>query len=404
MAGETNTSQAISFQTDSGTPQITADELYRRISQPNQFFLLDVRNPEEFEAWRVEGRYTPETVNIFYGEFIENEQACVAQIPQGREVVVVCAKGGASDFVADILRSSYDMNAANLAGGMVDWGNYYHTQPVFESEGCSIYQTMRVARGCLSYILVSDGQAALIDPLRHTYPYLHFLEQSEASLALILDTHAHADHISGGPELAKITGAPYYLHPYDAIHPFDMLPATIAYQPIQNSQEFRLGELSLRILHVPGHTLGQVNLLVETGAGSSFLFSGDNLFLQSFGRPDLGGQGKSWAPLVYRSIFETVKGLVPGKALVLPGHFARHDEAGPDGLFAARLERLWESNTDLQHADQEKFIQFVLGNLPEMPEQYIEIKRVNGGLSEPDEETALELELGKNVCALSTAY
>ena len=404
MAGETEISNEITIQEDLSVPEISVEELYRRISQPNDIFLLDVRNQEEFETWRVEGRYTPETVHLFYGDFIEEEEAVVDRIPRGREVVVVCAKGGASAYVAGVLSQSYGIQAVNLAGGMAAWGNYYHIQPVVAGESYKIYQVMRVARGCLSYILESQGQAALIDPLRHTAPYIEFLEQAGASLALIIDTHAHADHISGAPELAATIGAPYYLHPYDAIHPFDMLPARLHYQPLQDGQELELGELSLRVLHVPGHTLGQVNVLAQAGDGASFLFTGDNLFLQSFGRPDLGGQGEAWAPLVYQSIFEKIKGIVPGQALVLPGHFAKHEEARPDGLFAAALDSLWQSNADLQIVSREAFIQYILSHLPVLPEQYIEIKRVNGGLSHPDEEAASELELGKNVCALSTAY
>ena len=404
MVGEIDTSKEISLQGDPLVPEISVEELYKRISQPNDIFLLDVRNQDEFEAWRVEGRFTPETINIFYGDLIEDEEATIQRIPRGREVVVVCAKGGASAYVASILSTSYDIQAVNLAGGMGAWGNYYLIQPVVDAQSYSISQVIRVARGCLSYMLVSLGEAALIDPLRHAENYIDYLEQAGASLALLIDTHAHADHISGAPELAAITGAPYYLHPYDAIHPFDMLPTRLPYHPLQDGQEFKLGALSLRILHVPGHTLGQVNLLVEASDGSSFLFTGDNLFLQSFGRPDLGGQGEAWAPLVYSSIFETVKDRVSGQALVLPGHFAQHAESRPDGLFAAQLDSLWRSNADLQIGSREEFIQHVLSHLPAMPTQYIEIKRINSGLSHPDEEAASELELGKNICALSTAY
>jgi glyoxylase-like metal-dependent hydrolase (beta-lactamase superfamily II) len=404
MVGEISISGEISLQEVTTVPEISVEELYRRISEPNNIFLLDVRNQEEYDAWRVEGRFTPETAHIFYGDFIEDEGTAVEKILPEREVVVVCAKGGASAYVASILSDNYGIQAVNLAGGMTEWGNYYHIQPVVEGQSFNVYQVIRVARGCLSYILVSQGQAAVIDPLRHTGHYIKFLKEAQASLKLIIDTHAHADHISGGPELAAINATPYYLHPYDAIHPFDMLPASLPYQPLWDRQEFRLGELSLHVLHVPGHTLGQVNLLVEAVDGSSFLFTGDNLFLQSFGRPDLGGRGEAWAPLVYRSIFEIVKGQVPGLALVLPGHFAKHVEARSDGPFAATLDSLWKNNIDLQSGSRDEFIQHILAHLPAMPEQYIEIKRVNGGLSHPDEEAASELELGKNVCALSTAY
>ncbi|UCH60032.1 MAG: hypothetical protein JSV61_00755, partial [Anaerolineales bacterium] len=187
------------------------------------------------------------------------------------------------------------------------------------------------------------------------------------------------------------------------IHPFDMLPARLDYEMLKDGSEFSLGDLTIHAIHVPGHTLGLVNFLVTGGDGQSFLFTGDSIFIKSFGRPDLGGQGQTWAPLVYNSIFEVIKSRVPAEAWVLPGHYARPDEANEDGTFMKRLGDLWQENTDLRVGKQE-FIEFVLNHLPNMPEQYIQIKRVNAGLVEPDEAEASELELGKNVCALSTAY
>lgn len=382
---------------------ISPEELFNRINYDNGIILLDVRNDEEYEAWKIEGRNTPPTIHMFYGGFVEDEESYVAQLPKDRPMVVVCAKGGASEFVADQLREFYNIPAVNLEGGMIAWGNFYRRQAVVTTENYSIYQVDRPSRGCLSYVLISQGQAALIDPARHAQQYMDFLAENEASLSLILDTHAHADHISGGPALAEHTGAPYYLHPYDGIHPFDMLPATIPFEMLKDGMQFKLGDLTIQAVHVPGHTLGLVNFLVTAPDGQTYLFTGDSIFINSFGRPDLGGQGQSWAPLVYQAIFEKIKSLVPGHALVLPGHYALHKEARQDGLYAMTLDELWQRNTDLQ-VGKEEFIEFVLTHLPNMPQQYIEIKRVNAGLSRPDEQQAMELELGKNVCALSTAY
>ncbi len=187
------------------------------------------------------------------------------------------------------------------------------------------------------------------------------------------------------------------MHPYDGVHPFDMLPARLDYEMLKDGQEFTVGDLTIRAIHVPGHTLGQVNFLVTAGDDETFLFTGDNIFLQSFGRPDLGGQRKSWAPLVFESIFGIVKKEVPPHALVLPGHYARHDEAAETGLFAKRLSVLWQENEDLQRSAKQEFIQFVLNHLPTLPSQYVQIKRVNAGLVTPDEQKASELELGKNI-------
>lgn len=386
------------------TQQITVRKLYDLIQKENNIYLVDVRNEEEFESWKIEGRFTPETINLPYFEFLEDEQGSLQKIPKDREIVVLCAKGGASDYVAAMLASD-GVTASNVAEGMIGWGNLHINRVVAEQDTYQIYQLDRVARGCLSYILISQGQAVIIDPLRHIDQYVEFAYQEDAETKLILDTHGHADHISGGSALSKLTGAPYYLHPYDGIHPFDMLPARLDYKMLQHGQTFDVGDFHIRVLHVPGHTLGQVNFLVSTKDDQHYFFSGDNLFIQSFGRPDLGGQGETWAPLVYETIFKTVKENVPADALVLPGHYALANEASESGVFAQRLGDMWEENSDLAiHQDRDDFIEFVLNHLPKMPEEYVEIKRVNAGLVVPDEDEASELELGKNICALSTAY
>ena len=385
------------------TEQLSTQALYRVLQNENDVFLIDVRNEDEYDRWKIETRFTPETINIPYYEFFENEEESLGKIPRERPIMLVCAVGGASDFVIEMLAEE-GIPASNIAEGMKGWGKLHIFRPVIEAETFQIYQVDRVARGCLSYVLINDGQAVIIDPLRHIQYYEQFLESKGAKLKLILDTHGHADHISGGTELSRKTGAPYYLHPYDGIHPFDMLPAKLDYNMLHDEQEFKVGELEIRVVHVPGHTLGLVNFLVRAGDGSKYFFTGDNIFLQSFGRPDLGGQGEAWAPIVYETIFRTVRGNISDDALVLPGHYANPNEADRDGLFAKTLGEIWQENEDLSNSDRESFIDFVLNHLPEMPPQYIEIKRVNAGLVDPDEEEADELELGKNICALSTAY
>lgn len=388
---------------DTTATQISVPEFYRQIAQPNDLFLLDVRNQDEFDAWRIETRYTPETLHIPYFDFLEDEDGNMAKIPADREIVVVCAKGGSSDMIAEMMRAR-GMNAINLAGGMIDWGEYYHTHTVVEKETYSLYQVDRVARGCLSHILISNGEAVIIDPLRHIDYYQDFLKDKGATLKLLLDTHAHADHISGGPALAEETDAPYYLHPYDGIHPFDILPPKIDYEMMQDGQTFQVGDLTIKVVHTPGHTLGQVNFLVSAPDGEHYFFSGDTLFLDSFGRPDLGGQGETWVNIVYDTIFNVIKPAVPEGAYLFPGHYAKPSEANDDGIFMMTMGDLWQKNSSLQVGEKDEFVRFVLANLPHMPEQYIQIKRVNAGLVEPTEEEASELELGKNICALSGAY
>ena len=389
--------------------EITVADFYQHISQENDLLLLDIRSDQDYDLWKIEARFTPETMHVPYTIFAEDGPYALEQLPEltavspDRDITVVCGQGDASDLVAAILREE-GKTAVNVIDGMIAWGNHYVWRPVVEKETVQIYQMDRIARGCLSYIIISDGQMAVIDPLRHIDRYQSFLRDGDINLKLLLDTHAHADHISGGPALAGGTGVDYYLHPYDAIHPFDMLPATIDFEMLADGQQMSMGQLSIEVLHTPGHTLGQVNFIVSEPGGETYAFTGDNLFIQSFGRPDLGGQGEAWVPIVYDTLFRKFKGSVTDDAWILPGHYATFTEANEDGVYVKRLSDLWSENQGLHFKEEAAFADYVLSHLPEMPQQYIEIKRVNIGISQPSEEEASELELGKNVCALSDVY
>jgi len=272
---------------------------------------------------------------------------------------------------------------------------------VVESPDLAIYQVSRPARGCLSYVVASARKAVVIDPLRHLQPYLDLAREQGLTIESVIDTHGHADHISGGRTLAAETGASYYVHPYDAIHPIDVLPATISYEFIRDGQIFPVGQHELKALHIPGHTLGLVALRLD----DRYLFTGDSIFIRSIARPDLGGKADTWAPLHGRSL-RRLLGL-PGGITVLPGHFSSLDEADEAGRFAASLDDLKRRNDGpvvLQRESEGGFVRYLLESLPQFIPEYVDIKRVNAGLLTPAEEDAATLELGKNVCALSQAY
>src|SRR6266567_2597864 len=265
-------------------------------------------------------------------------------------------KGDTSEFVAQGLRR-LGYASANLKGGMKAWGEHYATRALVEGPDLAIYQVSRPARGCLSYMVASAGNAIVIDPLRH-------------------------------------------LHPYDAIHPIDVLPATIPYEFIHDCQVFPFGRHELKALHIPGHTLGLVAFRLD----DRYLFTGDSIFIRSIARPDLGGKAETWAPVHGRSL-RRLLGL-PGEITVLPGHFSSLDEADETGRYAASLDDLKKRNDGLvvlQRESEEGFVRYLLESLPKFIPEYVDIKRVNAGLLAPAEEDAATLELGKNACALSQA-
>jgi glyoxylase-like metal-dependent hydrolase (beta-lactamase superfamily II) len=271
---------------------------------------------------------------------------------------------------------------------------------VVETPELAIYQVWRPARGCLSYVVASEGKALVIDPLRHLHPYQKLAQEKGFKIETVMDTHGHADHISGGTALAAKSGVPYHLHPYDAIHPMDVLPATIPYNAIRDGQIFKVGRVELDAVHIPGHTLGLVALRVD----DRYLFTGDSICIGSIARPDLGGKAETWAPLHWRSLCKLAA--LPGKIIVLPGHFSSLKEQNDAGLFAATLDDLNRSNPGLQRLAQENeegFVRYLLDNLPPFMPEYVDIKRVNAGLLAPSEDKSSELELGKNVCGLAAS-
>ena len=389
------------------------ETLHDRLEAGEEFFVFDVRNEDEFDSWKLEGRRPLPTVNVPYYEMLEVDefddvvdsfkafldQKWVDKLPRDKAILAVCAKGDTSEFVAQALRR-LDFEAFNLAGGTQAWGDHYAVRPVVETEELTVLQVSRPARGCLSYVVASGDRVVVIDPLRHVDQYLELARERGWTIDLVLDTHGHADHISGGPALAAATGAPYYLHPYDGIHPIDVLPAKLDYAYLRDGQTFEVGSHTIGALHVPGHTLGNTVFLLD----DEYLFTGDSIFIESIARPDLGGHGDTWAPIHYASLRRLLE--LPDDTLILPGHFAGMAEEGDNGLFAAPLGELRRRNDGLQMAagEEKEFVDYILASLPKFPEEYVEIKRVNAGLVEVKEAKASELELGKNICALAQAY
>ncbi|HEX9113976.1 MAG TPA: MBL fold metallo-hydrolase [Nitrospirota bacterium] len=392
----------------------TAGDLLERMERRDDFFILDVRNRDEFERFRLEGRSPLPTVNIPYFEMLELggkdemldsvvayvERDLADRLPSDLPILAVCAKGDTSEFVAQGLRR-LGYASANLKGGMKAWGEHYATRALVEDSELAIYQVSRPARGCLSYVVASAGSAIVIDPLRHLHPYLDLAREMGLTIEAVIDTHGHADHISGGFALAASTGASYYLHPHDAIHPIDLMPATMPYEFVRDGQLFPVGRHELKALHIPGHTLGLVAFQLD----DRYLFAGDSIFIRSISRPDLGGRAETWAALHGRSL-RRLLGL-PGGITVLPGHFSGLDEADETGRFAASLDDLKRRNDGLvalQGESEEGFVRYLLASLPMFLPEYVDIKRVNAGLLSPAEEDAAILELGRNKCALSQAY
>jgi glyoxylase-like metal-dependent hydrolase (beta-lactamase superfamily II)/rhodanese-related sulfurtransferase len=377
--------------------EIDVKELLAKVDSGQPLMVLDVRNDDEFEKWKIEGRREFKVAHIPYFDFIEDEQAAVQRLPKFQgEVIAVCAKGGSSEMVAEILRG-LGVPTRNLVGGMIAYGEYLDPMkvPVREEEQAvfAIWQFNRRGKGCLSYAIISGGEAVVVDPSRSIEIYESFLARSSARLAYVLDTHVHTDHISGGPALAARLGTSYFV---SAGVGFDLQQPTSS---LKDGDEVRFGKTSIRVVATPGHTPGSVCYVVA----DRYLLSGDTLFKKSVGRPDLGGHVVEWSQDLFRTLHERIA-LLDDSTLVLPAHYADTSEIGPAGVVAAKLGDLRRDLPELRISDPASFTEAMKRAVRTAPQEYAEIINTNLGKTESDPERAVEWELGKNQCAASVHH
>jgi glyoxylase-like metal-dependent hydrolase (beta-lactamase superfamily II)/rhodanese-related sulfurtransferase len=225
--------------------------------------------------------------------------------------------------------------------------------------------------GCLSeaaYYIESEGQAAVIDPLRDTDVYTELAESRNARIQYIFETHFHADFVSGHLDLGKKTGAPIIYGPGTET----AYPVTVA----KDGETFRLGKLEIEVLHTPGHTLESACYLLKDENGHPYaLFSGDTLFVGDVGRPDLAQQGASLttedlAGMLYDSLQKKIVTL-PDSVLVYPAHGPGSScgkNLGPETHSTIGTEK--SSNYALQAKSREEFIKVVTEGLAEPPQYF----------------------------------
>ncbi|KOR83370.1 hypothetical protein AM233_04005 [Bacillus sp. FJAT-22058] len=370
--------------------QMTAAEVSKKVINKTDLFILDVRNESDYNDWKIEGQNF-EFLNIPYFDLLDGVEEILDQIPANKEVLVVCAKEGSSVMVAEML-SEAGLDVFYLKGGMKAWSE--HLEPVKIGElakGAEIYQFVRLGKGCLSYMVVSNGEAAVIDSTRMIDAYLDFAGDIGVKITHVLDTHLHADHISGGRRIAEVTNAAYWLPPKDAAE------VTFEYQPLESGNVITIGHTAIDIqaLYSPGHTIGSTSFVVD----QKYLLSGDILFIDSIGRPDLAGLAEDWVGDLRETLYTRYKELSE-ELIVLPSHFMIIDELNEDGSVAKKLGALFAENHGLNIADETEFRELVTGNLPPQPNAYQEIRETNMGKIEPDDEKQREMEIGPNRCAV----
>ncbi len=234
----------------------------------------------------------------------------------------------------------------------------------------------------------------VFDPSRNTDFYLNFAKENNCKLTRTFETHLQADYIAGSRILSEEDGVEFFANEIDFAH------TKITYTKLQDKADygFANGGPSVKCAFTPGHTPGSTSFIIN----DQYMICGDTIFIQSVGRPDLGGEVDTWSDF----LFETVQQIktYSDDLVILPAHYMSWKEANKDLAFIATLGEIKGYNSDIfSMKDKESFLAFIKGNMRDQPAEYATIRLINANLEQVDDEKAEELDLGKNECA-ATAY
>ncbi len=355
--------------------QITPQELKDKLAKKGDLLLLDVRTPEEYANWKIEG-----SVNIPIQELTSK----VEDLPK-KEIITICAHGQRSQFAANML-NSYGFKAASLWGGMALWNTVYDFVELAKTSAFSLYQIKRVAKGCLGYFLISAKKAVIVDPTTHVSEYTNFAKNLGCKIEKIVDTHQHADHLSGSRLLRQETKAELFLNSLDGYN-------FSGYKKLEENKSFRVGEADIQIIQTPGHTKGSTSLLVD----NKILLTGDTLFVEGVARPDIKNKSEEYAADLHETYQNKILNLSPN-TLIASAHSRNAAIFGQP--VSATLESIRKSNRIFELSKTE-FVKYIVSNIPHKPFNYEHIIKANKeGLDYSEDEIA-ELEFGANKCVLS---
>jgi len=399
--------------------EIEPNELKKKIDNQENIFILDVRTPQEYESWKLSYDKHDDPKLIPIDRLFLNDSNLLKEIPKDKEIVTVCAHGNRSLMAARLL-NQLGYNVKSVKGGMAGWNKVYDVAEVAVPKEAPfrIWQIRRISKGCIGYIVSSkeDSTAVAIDPSRGIYEaFLKVAKENELKIVKIIDTHQHADHVSGVAKLAKAITAETNskaLAYFSSLEEYNSENSEINLNFIKDQDQIEITKkISLRAIHTPGHTNGSMSFFIEYYDDTdvkkstqdhlqySCLFTGDTLFVDSVGRPDLREEAGKYAGLLYQTYHQKIFKL-PENTVVLPAHF-RNSITLKHGVPISDTIGSLKKKMKLLSMTEDEFVHFVTDTLPSRPMNYKTIIDINKKMLPYDGKEMPDLEAGPNSCAVS---
>jgi len=366
----------------------TCDDLRSRLEAGDPLSVVDIRESAEHATWSILGSRNLPVYDALRRDHIEPLVAKASLLPREVPVVTVCRMGVVSRKAAAVLRT-LGFDATSLQGGMRDWGGVWSEAPIEGRLGteATFVQIQRLGKGCLSYLVGARGEAVVVDPCVDASAYQAIASRDGLRITHVLETHVHADHVSRARALCAASGATLVLPPNRRVR--------FAYASLADGESLSVGGLRIAALATPGHTGESTCYRI----GAADLLSGDTLFVNSIGRPDLE-RGDAGADAGARALHRSLRRIFESAddTWIYPCHhgcpipFDRQPIAARLGDLRPRLEAL--------RLDESAFAAQIVGGLGEKPPNFETILAVNEGRGDLGDLEPLDVEAGPNRCAV----
>jgi len=363
--------------------QIDTNILRSWLENGKEVSVLDIRPIQERTEWFIPGSIY---LNA-YDKLKRNDPDALhgLHLDKTIPVVTICAGGKTSLTAADFLQKQ-GFEAYSLEGGMKAWSLSWNTARISFAD-FEVIQFRRTGKGCLSYMIVSNKEAIIVDASLPIEVYQEILQKNSLALKFVIETHIHADHLSRSKQLSESSNAPLHL-------PFPN-KVNFHFEPIVDTTGFQVGTIKVKAIQTPGHTLESTSYLID----DKVLLTGDTLFINGVGRPDLKAntdEAIQKSKLLYKSLQKLLS--FDERIIVLPAHTS-HPVDFNNSPIQTTIGDI-KKNVPMLKLREEEFINTVLQRIPPTPANYLSIveKNIKGDFSEIN---PIDLEAGANRCAIS---